>query len=84
MARHTAGPWEAINGAVYSGTTAICTMNMELPPREDMANAFVISASPDMLTVLKRVLNHSLIRLTGDVEIMVHDAIAKAEGRTNG
>lgn len=47
-----------------------------------LANARLIAAAPDMLAICKRMLNHPLIRLTGDVEPKLIAAIAKAEGRS--
>lgn len=44
------------------------------------ANARLISAAPDLLAICERMLNHPLIRITGDVEIPLRRAIAKATG----
>lgn len=44
------------------------------------ANARLTAAAPEMLEALHRVLNHPLVRLTGDVEPLIVAAISKATG----
>ena len=46
----------------------------------DHANARLIAAAPDLLAICQRILDHPLIRITGDVEIPLRSAISKATG----
>jgi hypothetical protein len=79
---HTPGPWEV--WATSHGWTvcnpdagwSVCSLPQDHDQHE--ANARLIAAAPDMLKVCVRMLNHPLIRLTGDVEVPLRAAIAKA------
>lgn len=85
---HTPGPWTARSnwrGELFvSGPEGeedrIC--NAPLRRGEGYSNVRLIAAAPDLLAVCKRILNHPMIRLTGDVEAPLRAAVDKAEGRS--
>ena len=85
--KHTEGSWKAFtanaNGfGVTNGDTVIAIAGeTDLP--ENVANANLIAAAPEMLELLKDILskvlkNHSVATETID---MANDLIAKAEGK---
>lgn len=91
MIEHTAGPWYAVTGSVWTtpggpddGGTHVAMMDREEPktkPVERDANAHLIAAAPDMLEALKAYLDS----VDGDIGIekadeLAQKAIAKAEG----
>lgn len=96
MKNHTPGPWSVLNSSViadsikYSNNRSnkICDIESTSTPHlERLANAYLISASPDLLAALKEL----VIRCDGEEgvtedgsniqTIQAHAAIAKAEGK---
>lgn len=55
--KHTPGPWESSNAVVQSDTRYICTAGSIHPGRteEDLANANLIAAAPDLLAALEAI-----------------------------
>jgi Asp/Glu/hydantoin racemase len=88
MNKHTPGPWTlSSNRAGHaivcaSGkTVAAAHLLGTIHPREEVeANALLIAAAPDLLAALKKALNHPLVRIPGDLEIVMRAAISKATG----
>jgi hypothetical protein len=82
VSSHTPGPW-----AYRQSHSDTCDLEVldsdgnvvagEYGVREQ-ANARLIAAAPDLLAVCRKILNHPLIRLTGDVEPELIAAISKA------
>jgi len=96
MSKHTPGPW-----IVYDDSNDGKTNRIEIAalgktvariyysvPEEDLPNAQLIAAAPDLLEVLKELLDHVEWRRVcdqekagpKDVTHRAHAAIAKAEG----
>jgi hypothetical protein len=48
--------------------------------REAKKRAAMFAAAPDLLAALKKALNHPLVRIPGDLEIVMRAAISKATG----
>jgi len=89
---HTPGPWRAV---VRSNQKGIRNVAVDLPPRgawfpsataaftkEDVANARLIAAAPDLLAACKTALRHLCDTDACHEGKLVRAAIAKAEGRT--
>ena len=87
--KHTPGPWHVIRdkdsvrveSLSLTSRKVVCYIYGNRAKEKAEEDARLISAAPDFLSVAKRILNHSLIRLTGDVESDLIAAIAKVEGR---
>jgi Asp/Glu/hydantoin racemase len=75
---HTPGPWSIRlqSSSISARGKMIVFGNPDNPRRE--ADARLIAAAPDLLAVCRKILNHPLIRLTGDVEPELIAAISKA------
>lgn len=89
--QHTPGPWsyerDRSSGdyTMYGKGDGGFTCQIGVVLEDDMgaalpaiANACLIAAAPDMLAICNRILNHPLIRITGDVEVPLRAAVAKA------
>jgi hypothetical protein len=93
MSKHTPGPWEATIGFVRAKDRgAICKMAHNSPIQyeatmgsiEDNSNALLISAAPELLDALKRIVE-SYDGIAGTISLDSYLAaeriIAKTEGR---
>jgi glycine cleavage system regulatory protein len=85
MTKHTPGPWQITTDFINvfnEDAIQIASLDSQGSPdigvEESLANAYLISAAPEMLAVLKKVLPE-----LDDPNLMweVSDAIDKAEGR---
>jgi hypothetical protein len=85
MTKHTPGPWQITTDFINvfnEDAIQIASLDSQGSPdigvEESLANAYLISAAPEMLAVLKKVLPE-----IDDPNLMweVSDAIYKAEGR---
>jgi hypothetical protein len=85
MSKHTPGPWQITTDFINvfnEDAIQIASLDSQGSPdigvEESLANAYLISAAPEMLAVLKKVLPE-----IDDPNLMweVSDAIDKAEGR---
>jgi glycine cleavage system regulatory protein len=85
MSKHTPGPWQITTDFINvfnEDAIQIASLDSQGSPdigvEESLANAYLISAAPEMLAVLKKVLPE-----LDDPNLMweVSDAIDKAEGR---
>ena len=103
MSTHTPGPWKAFNSDYAIGVTgskdtdvAHCRDKYGYPLdsgrswEEDLANAYLMAAAPDMYEALKRIANMQprLMRSGGvdvhdrrSAQLVARRAIAKAEGK---
>ena len=93
--KHTPGPWrvetrpDGLGGKdvlVYGGSLPVCDCFMALAsstPAEERANARLIAAAPTMLQALKLAFNDLAEngRITQPVEIIIRQAIEKAEAK---
>ena len=91
--RHTPGPWHVaeVDGVAYilnrgesapQGITAVQLRDCGLGYHESLANALLISAAPELLFALKRVLgSYHITQQDGPMWGLVRAAIAKAEGK---
>jgi hypothetical protein len=82
-AQHTPGPWRTFNGTdVFSDDNdtsgskqiADCSMSLIIPSGEQVANARLIAAAPDLLAALEGLRGGELWTQAAE------DAIAKARG----
>ena len=96
MSKHTPGPWKAIGCEVYEDLTGgdfICEIDrrtLDRPDTENVANARLIAAAPELLEALRALdahfasskeVNHGYAcRADGEMHSLVRAAIAKAEG----
>jgi len=92
MSKHTPGPWHIVEDRVpaslevFAGKTAIaeCWRRADVPTEK--ANARLISAAPDLLEALKKMVECSHtgnVYLCADASQKAYAAIAKATGGTN-
>lgn len=84
---HTAGPWKVENIGIRSesiivtgpGNCLIASISDEGEPEDNLDNAFLISAAPDLLAALKEVV--ALSDRKHDAWDKAKAAIALAEGK---
>ena len=85
LTMHTKGPWDVLDRAILSenlntyGNWIVCEMPDRDNIREDMENARLISAAPDLLAALKGLVEDDLFSC--EYFDMAKRAIARAEGR---
>lgn len=104
--KHTPGPWEVELDVVRDGDINVFAPDLhpiamidcrehpdddDDPPREvALANAYLISAAPELLTVLKAAIEHLEYcgygdrwerEISRDLPALLNAAVAKAEGR---
>ena len=87
--KHTPGPWRALESKssqhqVWKGDDHIASAwGTDVPGDEQLANARLIAAAPELLDALKRIVSVASVELTGrrdDVLEQARAAIAKATG----
>lgn len=76
--KHTPGPW-ALNGNYIGSETA---GNIGYSFGDNVANAHLLAAAPELLAALKAVLEHNIAHHNHMTHAAARAAIAKAEGRS--
>jgi len=74
---------EGANEIMFDAALAIAALVATQPAPISAVSARLSAAAPDLLAICKRILNHPIIRITGDVEVPLQAAISKAEGRAS-
>ena len=89
-ARHTPGPWRVgdagstVFGASGARPLMVASITHRIAPdATQRANARLIAAAPELLDVLRKVADEcKAFGLHGWLVADIHDAVAKAEGRS--
>lgn len=79
--KHTPGPWRMNKCLCGHPACTQFTISVQGGVGFEAADARVITAAPDMLAALKRILNHPMSRMDDTTERVVRAAIAKAGDR---
>lgn len=82
---HTSGPWTTDGDEVFAVDTSltpnrICVATVSHDIEEDLANANLMAAAPDLLHALKAASWELILPSDSHLRLLIDAAIAKAEG----
>ena len=85
MSKHTPGPWEVLDDRSMTSVVVeygeICDIVQDgRPASENLANARLIAAAPEMLEALERIRDESGPFNLGEMRKLVESTIQKARG----